>query len=154
MVLKEKTLPVITQYETDLVLSLGQSSASVENNFHVFLVRYRWQRPGGHLLILPHGLSYPHLPRRLPRGQTSIASRSNFSSCLLSEMCHEKKGPRIAIPDLRSQHVSRTENFPLLALTFHMKHFVKEFGGVSKPWSQRQRFSECWVTTSTLKRQQ
>lgn len=42
VVLKEKPFPVITQYGTNLVPSLGQSSASAENYFHVFLVQYRW----------------------------------------------------------------------------------------------------------------
>jgi len=41
VVLKEKSSPITIQYGTDLVPSLGQSSASVENNFHVFLMQYR-----------------------------------------------------------------------------------------------------------------
>lgn len=89
--------------------------------------------PEGHLLIFwkaDHSPTacptYAHLPCRSPRAQTSIASRSNFfSSFLISELFHEKKGHRIAILELRNQHVNRAENFPFLGLTFYMKHFVE-----------------------------
>lgn len=73
---------------------------------------------------LSHLSSCPHLPCRSPTGQT-IATRSNFSSLLILEMFHEKKEHGIAILDIRNQHGNRAENFPLLWLNFHMKHFVK-----------------------------